>query len=134
MFAPWYAQWLRKAGATNDVSPIMVKINRRGSPIVFTNTHARVRDLRAALVFSQVGRRESRQPRRPLIASCASGACRFERRKRLVFRFTHTAVCFAGRTTRLTPSAVSAMPASVTTVIDSPNKAQAIKAVVGGTR
>ena len=51
-----------------------------------------------------------------------------------MYRFTYTAVGFAGRTTRLTPSAVSAMPATVTTVIDSPNKAQAIAAVVGGTR
>ena len=49
-------------------------------------------------------------------------------------RLTYALTCFAGRTTRLTPSAVSAMPATVTTVIDSPNKAQAIAAVVGGTR
>lgn len=56
----------------------MVKINRLGSPIVFTNTHAGARDLRAALVFGQVSGRESRQPRMPLIASCAWG-CRFEK-------------------------------------------------------
>ena len=68
------------------------------------------------------------------IGSCASGACRLEKEKGLVSRFTYTAICFAGRTTRLTPSAVSAVPATVTTVIGSPNNAQAIKAVVGGTR
>ena len=41
---------------------------------------------------------------------------------------------FAGRTTRLTPNAVSAMPNTVTTVMVSPNSSQAIIAVVGGTR
>ena len=39
-----------------------------------------------------------------------------------------------GRTTRLTPVAVTAMPSTVTQVIASPNKNQAISAVVGGTR
>lgn len=77
------------------------------------------------------GRRESLKHQ---IGSCALGACRLEKEKQLVSRFTYTAICFAGRTTRLTPSAVSAMPATVTTVIVSSNKAQAIKAVVGGTR
>src|SRR5690606_21143525 len=38
------------------------------------------------------------------------------------------------RTTRLTPTAVSAMPATISTVIGSPNSSQAISAVVGGTR
>ena len=37
-------------------------------------------------------------------------------------------------TTRLTPSAVSAVPARVATVMASPNSSQAIRAVVGGTR
>jgi len=40
----------------------------------------------------------------------------------------------AGRTTQLTPTAVTAMPASVTKVMGSLNKIQAITAVVGGTR
>jgi hypothetical protein len=38
------------------------------------------------------------------------------------------------RTTRLTPAAVSAMPATISTVIGSPNSTQAMTAVEGGTR
>ena len=41
---------------------------------------------------------------------------------------------FAGRTTRLTPTAVKAVPTTVATVMISPNSSQAITAVVGGTR
>ena len=40
----------------------------------------------------------------------------------------------AGRTTRLTPSAVKAVPAIVAAVMVSPNNNQAIMAVVGGTK
>lgn len=40
----------------------------------------------------------------------------------------------AGRTTRLTPSAVSAVPTTVVRVMVSPNSGHAINAVVGGTR
>ena len=40
----------------------------------------------------------------------------------------------AGRTTRLTPSAVMAMPITVVSVIGSSNSSHAITAVVGGTR
>ena len=64
---------------------------------------------------------------------CALGHCRLAKNGG-ASRLTYALTCFAGRTTRLTPSAVSTVPATVTTVIDSPNKAQAIKAVVGGTR
>jgi DNA-binding transcriptional regulator LsrR (DeoR family) len=40
----------------------------------------------------------------------------------------------AGLTTKLTPAAVTTMPASVTKVMGSLNKTQAITAVVGGTK
>ena len=36
----------------------MIEINRRGSPVVFTNTHADAKDLRAALVFGKGGGQE----------------------------------------------------------------------------
>ncbi len=39
-----------------------------------------------------------------------------------------------GRTTRLTPKAVSAVPIKVAAVMVSPNKTHAMMAVVGGTR
>ena len=42
--------------------------------------------------------------------------------------------CFAGRTTRLTPTAVISVPAMVLAVMGSPNSSQAIRAVQGGTR
>lgn len=39
-----------------------------------------------------------------------------------------------GRTTKLTPKAVKAVPKMVAKVMVSPNKTHAIKAVVGGTK
>ena len=44
------------------------------------------------------------------------------------------AAILGGRTTKLTPIAVKAMPATVTKVMGSSNKNQAMTAVVGGTK
>ena len=48
--------------------------------------------------------------------------------------YIQTSLGLAARTTRPTPSAVSAVPTMVEVVISSSNNAQAISAVVGGTR